>query len=180
MKQKCIMLIVLGLSLLLLVSCEYKDESPNKLDTQKSETFMEINFLSHINSVIMNENREGKSEFDINEINSDLTLEEALDLFGTPRPSDRNSTYPLVYSWEISDVEVLYLIFERDDQKELRGKIDSGEYILPKEVVQYDEHGLRFLTDNELKVIREWIMDHTPVCAYVLKNGEKNFLFDLR
>ena len=180
MKQKCIMLIVLGLSILLLVSCEYKDDSQNKFDTQKSETFMEINYLSHINSAIINEHRGGKSEVDINEINSNLTLEEALDLFGSPRPSDTSSIYPIVYSWEIGDGEVLYLIFERDDQKEFREKLDNGEYILPEEVVRYDEHGIRSVTDNELKVIREWIMDHTPVCAYIVQNGEKNILFDLR
>ena len=56
----------------------------------------------------------------------------------------------------------------------------GGEYILPEEVVRYEENGLRQLTDNELKVLREWVMDHTPVCAYILQNGEENFLFDLR
>ena len=148
MKQKCIMLIILGLSILLLISCEYKDGSQNKLD----------------------------------KINSDITLEEALDLFGTPHqsPSDTSSIYPFVYSWEIGDGEVLYLIFERDDQKEFKEKIDNEVYVLPEEVVRYEENGLRQLTDNELKVIGEWVMDHTPVCAYTEQNGEKNVLFDLR
>lgn len=176
-----ILLIIMAFVLTIsFVGCEYKDESQNKLDTQKSETFMENNYLSHINSAIINEHQGGKSEVDINEINSNLTLEEALDLFGTPRPSDRSSDYPLVYSWKIGDGEVLYLIFERDDQKEFKEKLDNGEYILPEEVVRYEENGLRQLTDNELKVLREWVMDHTPVCAYIEQNGEKNVLFDLR
>lgn len=180
MKQKSIMLIILGLSILLLVSCEYKDESQDKFDTQKSGIFTGINYLSYINSEIINEHQVGKSEIDINEINSNLTLKEALDLFGTPRPSNSSSIYPLVYSWEIGDGEVLSLIFERDDQKEFKEKLDNGEYILPEDVVRYDENGLRQLTDNELKVLREWVMGHTPICAYILRNGEKNFLFDLR
>lgn len=180
MKQKCIIFFILVLTIFLLVSCGSKDERLNKPDTLKSETLMEMNYLSHINAEIINQSQSVKTEVDINEVNSTLTLKDALDLFGKPRISETNSNYPIVCSWEMGDGEVLYLIFERDDQKEFKEKFDNGEYILPDEVVRYEEDGLRHVTDNELKVLREWIMDHTPVCAYIVQNGEKNFLFDLR
>lgn len=180
MKQKCITVFVLMLTISLLVGCESKDESLNKTNALKSGMLMEMDCFSRINAEIINQSQGVVAKVDINEVNSTLTLKETLDLFGQPRVSETNSNYPIVCSWEISDSEVMYLIFERNDQKEFMEKFRNGEYVLPGESIEYGERGIRNATDNELKVLREWIMDHTPVCAYIVQNGDKKILFDLR
>ena len=178
MKRKYAALFILALTMFLIISCESR-RMEDETESVNSGTFI-MNELLQDDEGIMSESIIDKSDIDISEVNGDLTLREALSLFGSPRVSETNSDYPLVYSWNINDDEVLYLIFEKDDRHEFMRKLNNGEYILPEESVQYEEQGIRHLTDHELEVLRDWKLSHKTVCAYVIQNGEKIFLFDSR
>lgn len=178
MKRKYVALFILTLTMFLLISCESRSRE-DKTETVNSGNSIQ-DYWSQIDEDIMSDSVVDKADIDINEINSEFTLREALSLFGSPRIPETSSDYPFVYSWNIDDDEVLYLIFEKDDKHEFMNKLNHGEYILPEESVQYGEQGIRHLTEHELEVLRDWKLSHKTVCAYVIQNGEKNILFDSR
>lgn len=161
------------LTVTLFVGCNSDDDSLTENNLIINEN--NIAYMSLLNAEIKDDSIVDKSE-----INEELTLGRALDSFGTPRVSERNSIYPLVYSWNISDTEILYIVFEIDNREDFMEKLRNGDYILPSEPIQYGDQGVRFATDNELKVLREWTRDHKAVYAYIVHDGEKNVLFDSR
>ena len=176
--KKYVVLFLLSLTMFWLIGCESEQESVIESDSTNSEAFIDSNYMTHINEEIMNESELGETNIDITDVNWDVTLREALDLFGSPRVSERSSDYPLVYSWDINDGEVIYLIFEKkDDRNEFMDKLRNGDYILPEESVQYEEE-LRHCTENELKVLKDWIMSHRTEYVYIIRNGEKTILYE--
>ncbi|MBP5610934.1 MAG: hypothetical protein J6X72_06330 [Clostridia bacterium] len=110
-------------------------------------------------------------------ITKGLSLEGALALLGQPRPSETNSDYPLVYSWSLNDGELLYVVFETDDRAAFLDDLQNGVYILPGETAEYGEQGVRFLTENEQNVVRQWTLNHKAVSAYCTLNGQTTVLF---
>ena len=184
--MKKIAILLLVLTMFLLVSCGSSADAPlGEQSEAGSKLTLQAGYLSYLSSDYVSEDMTDgtaaeKTAVDISKVNPNLTLGEALSLFGKPLPNERNSDYPLVYSWDVNGEEVLYMVFEKPDRGEFWDKIKNGAYILPEETPQYDSSGLRFVTDNELKAIREWVTSHTPVCAYTVRNGEQTILFDLK
>ncbi len=171
---------LLVLTMFLLAGCKSPvDMRSNEQSEAGSKHPLQIGYLSYISAEMADGADVQKTAVDISKVNQNLSLGEALNLFGKPLPDTRNADYPLVYSWEVNKKEILYMVFEKPDRREFWDKIDNGTYILPEETPKYDSHGLRFVTDNELKVIREWVATHTPVCAYTIRDGERTTLFDL-
>jgi hypothetical protein len=178
MKKK-VVIILIAVMMLLLAGCESAESGTDGTDKSSSKVSLQsLNLYATVG--IVNGAAAEEKAVDISLVNENLSLGEALNLFGEPRPNEFNSIYPLIYAWDIDDEEILYMVFKKDDEKEFREKIHSGAYILPDEPAEYTEDGFRILTDNELKVIREWVMTHTPVRAYTVKNHEETVLFDLQ
>ncbi len=69
---------------------------------------------------------------------------------------------------------MLYIAFESDDREEFLKNLNSGAYILPGESVEYADEGLRFLTENEKKTLKDWVRGNKAIYAYVLSNAEKD------
>ncbi len=117
--------------------------------------------------------------FDRSKVNEELTLREAIDLYGKPLPDESNSDYPILCSWHIEDNEFIYIIFETEDRKEFLQSFRNGDYILAEETVCYGDEGVRFMTDNELNTLREWIWNYKATSAYIVKDGQKDIIFDI-
>ena len=56
-------------------------------------------------------------------------------------------------------------------------KYRNGEFVLPEEVVEYVEGGIRVATANEMKVMAEWLKNYKAVESYIVENKKKNFIF---
>lgn len=117
---------------------------------------------------------------DIKNLKANMKLADVAELIGSPYSDERSSDYPLVYTWIINDNCKLHITFETDDRDVFLSAFRSGEYILEDEQVQYDSIGLRHMTPNEIKVLREWIMDHEAVYAYTVCDGIEEVLFNVR
>ena len=117
------------------------------------------------------------SSFDSSQVSEGMSLGEALDRFGTPLPSETNSDYPLVYSWSLPDGEQLRIVFETDDRVAFLAKLQNGDFVLPEETVQYGEQGLRFLTENEISVLKDWIRGYKAVFCCVEDGCLRKVLF---
>ena len=151
--------------------------SNDKTDTnpQTNDNVIALDYTS-----LLNAETKDTPITDISIVNDNLTLGMALDSFGTPRTPETSSNYPLVYSWTIGENEFLYIVFETDNREEFMEKLRNGDYILSDESIQYGEQDIRLATDNELKMLREWIRDYKAVCAYTVHNKDKSVLFDIR
>lgn len=192
MKQKISFLFLLVLIPMLLIGCNnfpnYEGDTTQRGDivnsdhvgykTQSGHIVMMSDYIPITDMDIDTETKD-LSNINESEIDENLTLGEALELFGTPRISDTSTDYPLIYSWSINESEFLYIVFEVDDRKGFMEKLHTGDYILPNETVQYTESGLRILTENEMRTVEEWIKGHKAIRAYILENWKtKAILFD--
>ena len=117
------------------------------------------------------------TDVDVSCINEELTLGSAIEMLGAPHSDEMSADYPLVYSWVIDNKKKLYIRFETDDREEFMEKYRNGEFVLPEEVVEYVEGGIRVATANEMKVMAEWLKNYKAVESYIVENKKKNFIF---
>ncbi len=169
MKLKIIIIFLLLSSIIFSAGCNFQasitDESSNFSDSEESSTFADT------------EKRELTTEEKIMQINTQLTRGTALNLFGTPRPNEFSIDYPIVHTWEF-DGGLLYIFFETDNREEFIEAYKRGDFILPEETVIYSEDGIRHATENQKKVLKEWLDNHTAVKAYIIKDNNKTFLLN--
>lgn len=116
--------------------------------------------------------------FDELHLVKNMTLSEVIDRLGSPETDSRDSDYPLVYSWKLRDEACLYVVFENEERDIFWEKMSDGSFILPDETPEYDEFGMRRSTENEIRMLREFILKHRAVSAYVIESGEKTIIFD--
>ncbi len=174
MKSKSMLIILFSL-IIFFVGCQLNQGKVRENNTRSNENGIVPIDLSFIDG-------ETKEIFviDKSKINEDLTLHMAIDLFGIPRSDETNSSYPLICSWSVGDHELLYIVFETDNREKFMESWQNGDFILPEESVKYGDEGLRFATDNELKVWQEWIQNHKAVYAYLICDGQKDVLLNLK
>ncbi len=136
--------------------------------------------MSFYNISITNTHKKETVTVDQSKITEKLTVKEALEMFGKPLPDTRSSIYPIVYSWSLNENEILYIVFETCNYTDFWKELNDGKYILPTETIQYGEGGLRFATENELKAVKEWTLNHKAIAAYIVNNGIKDVLLDTK
>ena len=107
-----------------------------------------------------------------------MTLSEVIDRLGSQETDSRDSDYPLVYSWKLRDEVCLYVVFENEERDIFWEKMSDGSFVLPDETPEYDEYGMRRSTENEIRMLHEFILKHRAVSAYIIEGGEKTILFD--
>ena len=151
--------------IMLMVGCIFYNEKPTNSDiTSNENTDSQDIDLDRIVNI------------DLSDVYEGMTMGMALDEFGPSRPSEMSSNYVLDCSWRINETEILYVIFESDDREVFWEKYKSGAFVLPNESVEY-VNGIRRATENEMKVLTEWIRSHKAIYAYIVSNGETTVLF---
>ncbi len=113
----------------------------------------------------------------MSKLNNQLTLAEALEIFGKPLQDDRNALFPIGRSWQINQSRKLTVLFDIEDREKFLSSFYNGEFALPNEDLQYDESGIRFMTENELKVLSEWLKSFKAISAYYTEDGIKYPIF---
>ncbi len=116
---------------------------------------------------------------DKSKINENLTLGEALNMFGSPKPytNTTGSRFVFVYSWDIDDNTVLTISFDSEDREEFLKAYQNGDYVLPDETLVYKDEGIRYVTENEIKVLVDFIKGQKAIGASITRNGQREVLF---
>lgn len=138
--------------------------------------FSEVNKTSENNTEVVELN-----DSDVEKIAEGMNMGDVISLIGACHYDFQSSSYPFVYSWQMSGDRMLTIVFKVEGcetQNEYSEKFKSQVLSDDSQTDSSQEQEISVMTEEEMKAAKEWLHTNAiAVSAYVAEQKEKTVLF---